>query len=43
MEELIDAQWKSCEEQIRRETLEQINCQKSHLQQKENEWAEKIK
>ena len=42
-EQLIDVQWKSQEEEIRCETLEEMKCQKSHLQQKENEWAEKIK
>ena len=38
-----DNQWKSREEQLRKETLQAIERQKSHLQQKENEWAEKVK
>ena len=42
-EQLIDVQWKSQEEEICCETLEEIKCQKSHLQPKENEWAKKIK
>ena len=41
--QLIEAQWRTREEEIRRETLEQIDCKRSHLQQKESEWAEKIK
>ena len=40
---LIDAQWKSREEELRKETLQQIERQKFHLQQKESGWAEKIK
>ena len=40
---LIDAQWKSQEEELRKEMLQEIEHHKSHLQQKEGEWAEKIK
>ena len=42
-EQLRDAQWKSREEQLCKETLQELERQKSHLQQKEDEWAEKIK
>ena len=37
-----DAKWKSKEE-LYKETLQELERQKSHLQQKEGEWAEKIK
>ena len=40
---LMDAQWKSFEEELQKEMLQQIEHQKSHLQQKESEWAEKVK
>ena len=40
---MMEAQWRTREEEIRWETLEQINRQRSHLLQKESEWAEKIK
>ena len=39
---LIDAQWKTQEEELQKEMLQEIECQKSHLQQKESEWAEKM-
>ena len=38
-----DTQWESQEEEICQETLDQLECQISHLQEKEREWAEKIK
>ena len=38
---LTDAQWQSREEELRKETLQQIERHKSNLQQKESEWAEK--
>ena len=38
---MIDAQWKSWEEELRKEMLQEIECHKSHLQQKEGKWAEK--
>ena len=41
--QLTDTQWKVREEELRRETLQQIDRQRSHLQQKESEWAEKIR
>ena len=40
---LTDAQWKSRKEELRKETLQQLERQKSHLQQKESELTEKIK
>ena len=40
---LTDAQWQSQEEELRKEMLQQIECHTSNLQQKESEWAEKIK
>ena len=40
---LTDALWQLWEEELRKETLQQIERHKSHLQQKESEWAEKIK
>ena len=40
--QMIEAQWRTREEEIRWETLEQINHQRCHLLQKESEWAEKI-
>ena len=40
---MIETQWRAREEQIRQETLEQISRQRTHLLQKESEWAEKIK
>ena len=40
---LTDTQWQSREEELRKETLQQIERHKSNLQQKESEWAEKIK
>ena len=36
-EQLIDIQWKSREEEMRHEISEQLECQKSHLQEKEHE------
>ena len=40
---LTDAQWKSREEELCRETLQQIDHQRIHLLQKESEWAQKIR
>ena len=40
---LTDIQWKTREEELQKEMLQQIEQQRSHLQQKEIEWAEKIK
>ena len=41
--QMVEAQWKMWEEEIQRNALKQIARQKSHLQQKESEWAEKIR
>ena len=41
--QMIEAQWRTREEEIQSETVEQINRQRSQLLQKEREWAEKIK
>ena len=40
---LRNAQWQTQEEELRKETLQQIEHHTSNLQQKESEWAEKIK
>ena len=42
-EQLMDVQWKSREEEIRKEMLQEFEQHKTHLQQKECEWAEKSK
>ena len=34
---LTDAQWQSREEELRKETLQQIECHMSNLQQRESE------
>ena len=40
---LTDAQWQSREKELRKETLQQIECQKSQMQQREINLAEKLK
>ena len=40
---LTDAQWQTREEELRKETLQQIEHHMSNLQQTESEWVEKIK
>ena len=40
---LTDTQWKCQEEELQRETLQQIECQKSQLKQREIDLAEKLK